>query len=76
MLGLLAIATLGTPWTGAALGLAAMPFGIRIWRALAGAEHAEVYNLCLARTGVFQLLLTLGAAAGLVAGAWVHELAP
>ncbi|MBK5936383.1 1,4-dihydroxy-2-naphthoate octaprenyltransferase [Halorhodospira halophila] len=74
-LGLLGLAAFGVPWTGAALGLAVLPFGVRIWRSLMGASSGEDYNRCLARTGVFQLLLALVAGAGLVAGAYLHGIA-
>ncbi len=64
--GILAIAASGGAWTGAAFGLAALPFGVRIWRSLRSADEAAVMNACLARTGAFQLLLTLAIAGGLI----------
>ncbi len=69
---LLGLAAFGVPWTGAALGLAALPFGVRIWRSLMAASSGEDYNRCLARTGLFQLLLAIAAGVGLVAGAYLH----
>ncbi|MFP4648377.1 MAG: 1,4-dihydroxy-2-naphthoate octaprenyltransferase [Halorhodospira sp.] len=71
-LGLLGLAALGVPWSGAAVGLAALPFGVRIWRTLMTTTDPVAYNVCLARTGVFQLLLVLVAAAGLIAAAYLH----
>ena len=70
--GLLGLAAFGPPWTGAALGLAALPLGVRTWRALAAADEAQVFNRCLARTGQFQLLLAVVASAGMVVAAQLH----
>ncbi|WP_242467938.1 1,4-dihydroxy-2-naphthoate octaprenyltransferase [Halorhodospira neutriphila] len=69
--GLLALGVLGAPWSGAVLGLVGLPLGVRIWRSLAEADSAAVYNACLGRTAGFQLALTLGAGLGLLlAGLW------
>ncbi len=69
--GLLALGALGAPWSGAVLGLAGLPLGVRIWRSLAEADSAAVYNACLGRTAGFQLALSLGAGLGLlVMGLW------
>lgn len=63
--GLIAIASAGTPWTGAMLGLAGIPIGVRIWRTLSSAEDALTYNTCLARTAMFQLAVTISMCLGL-----------
>ncbi|MBK1733762.1 1,4-dihydroxy-2-naphthoate octaprenyltransferase [Halorhodospira abdelmalekii] len=64
--GLLVVATAGPPWVGVALGLAGVPLGVRVWRALIHAEEPATYNSCLARTALFQLLVTVTMTLGLV----------
>ena len=71
--GLSLVAMLGPPWCGAALGLAGLPMGIGIWRALASADGAEKYNVCLGRTAILQLILTVSACLGLVLAAVFHQ---
>lgn len=63
--GLIAIAAAGTPWVGAMLGLSGIPLGVHIWQTLIRAEDARTYNTCLARTAIFQLLVTLTMCLGL-----------
>jgi 1,4-dihydroxy-2-naphthoate octaprenyltransferase len=63
--GFIAIATAGSPWYGALLGLSGVPLGVRIWRTLASAEDAPTYNNCLARTAMFQLVVTVSMCLGL-----------
>ncbi len=72
--GLLGFVALGVPWSGAALGLAALPLGVRIWRTLMTTADPAAYNACLARTGIFQLGIVVAAAAGLIAATYLHGL--
>lgn len=57
--GLVWLAFLGRPWSGALAGLLALSLALPLARRVAGAKSAESYNLALKQTTLFQLLLTL-----------------
>lgn len=68
--GLIALAALGRPWSGALLGLLALAVAAPLVRRVADAENAEDYNLALKQTTWFQLLLTLLVIAGVALAQW------
>ena len=65
---LLALASLGLPWTGALLGLAMLPMALGLARALRRAEGGDDYNRQLKQTTLFQWLLSLLLGLGIVIG--------
>ncbi|MGY6555298.1 MAG: 1,4-dihydroxy-2-naphthoate octaprenyltransferase [Wenzhouxiangella sp.] len=57
--GLMGLALLGRPWSGALAGLLALSLALPLARRVAAAKTAAGYNLALKQTTLFQLLLTL-----------------
>ncbi|TVS11581.1 MAG: 1,4-dihydroxy-2-naphthoate octaprenyltransferase [Wenzhouxiangella sp.] len=64
---ILLLAALGSPWTGALLGLAALLMALPLIRSVVLAQKPEQYNRALKATTLFQLALTLLVVAGIAA---------